>query len=88
MALGARAVDLLRLVMSRGLILTAGGMLIGTIAALIMTRLMTSLLYNVSPRDPLAFAVAFIVMTIVALLACFLPARRAMSIDPVRALRT
>ena len=74
--------------MSRGLILTAGGIVLGAIAALTLTRLMTNLLYQVSPRDPLAFGIAFIVMTIVALIACFLPAWRATRIDPVRALRT
>ena len=86
MALGARVTDLLRLVMSRGLVLTAGGVLLGAIVALGLTRLMGNLLYKVSPRDPLAFGVAFVVMTIVALIACFLPAWRATRIDPVRAL--
>jgi putative ABC transport system permease protein len=56
-------------------------------AALILTRLMGNLLYKVSPRDPLAFGSAFVVMMIVALVACFLPAWRATRIDPVRALR-
>ena len=88
MALGARAADLLRLVMSRGLILTAGGIAIGAAVALMLTRLMANLLYKVSTRDPLAFALAFVIMTIVALIACFLPAWRATRIDPVRALRT
>ena len=87
MALGAGAADLLRLVMSRGLLLTAGGVVIGTAAALALTRLMGNLLYKVSPRDPLAFGLAFVIMTIVALAACFLPAWRATRIDPVRALR-
>src|ERR1700730_3417057 len=88
MALGAGMKDLLRLVMSRGLRLTAGGILLGAGAAVILTRLMANLLYKVSPRDPLAFGLAFVVMTIVAVIACFLPAWRATRIDPVRALRT
>jgi macrolide transport system ATP-binding/permease protein len=88
MALGANISDLLRMVMSRGLILTAGGIIIGVVAALTLTRLMTTQLYKVSPRDPLAFGIAFVVMTIVAVVACFLPAWRATRIDPVRALRT
>ena len=88
MALGAEAADLLRLVMSRGLILTAGGIVLGAVTALTLTRLMGSLLYKVSPRDPLAFGLAFVIMTIVALVACFLPAWRATRIDPVRALRS
>jgi putative ABC transport system permease protein len=87
MALGASISDLLRLVMSRGLVLTAGGVVLGAVAALALTRLMANLLYKVSPRDPLAFGLAFVVMTIVALAACFLPAWRATRIDPVRALR-
>jgi len=87
MALGAGVADLLRLVMSRGLFLTGGGIVIGAVAALALTRLMANLLYQVSPRDPLAFGLAFIVMTLVALIACFLPAWRAARIDPARALR-
>src|SRR5213595_269329 len=71
MALGAGAGDLLRLVISRGVRLTTVGVAIGAIAALTLTRLMGNLLYKVSPRDPLAFGVAFIVMTLVALVACF-----------------
>jgi ABC-type antimicrobial peptide transport system permease subunit len=87
-ALGADATDLLRLVILRGLRLAIGGILIGAIAALGFTRLMSNLLYNVSPRDPVAFGAALIVLLAVALTACFLPARRAMRIDPARALRT
>ncbi|PYX54577.1 MAG: hypothetical protein DMG76_21265 [Acidobacteria bacterium] len=87
MALGAGASNLLRLVMSRGLLLTGGGVLLGAVAALSLTRLLGNLLYKVSPRDPLAFASALIIMTFVALAACFLPAWRATRTDPVRALR-
>ena len=87
MALGAGARDILRLVLSRGLRLTIAGIAIGGIAALLLTRLMGDLLYKVSPRDPLAFGVALIILLAVALFACFLPARRAMRVDPVRALR-
>jgi ABC-type antimicrobial peptide transport system permease subunit len=87
MALGAGASDLLRLVMSRGLLLTAGGVVLGAVVALVLTRLMGNLLYQVSPRDPLAFGSAFVIMTIVALAACFFPAWRATRIDPARALR-
>ncbi len=87
MALGADTSNLLRLVVSRGLALTAGGVLLGAAAALGLTRLLGNLLYKVSPRDPLAFGSAFVVMMIAALAACFLPAWRATRIDPARALR-
>jgi predicted permease len=87
MALGAGASNLLRLVMSRGLTLTAGGVVFGAAAALALTRSLGSLLYEVSPRDPLAFGSALVVMTIAALAACFLPAWRATRTDPARALR-
>jgi predicted permease len=87
MALGAGASNLLRLVMSRGLGLTAGGVALGAAAALGLTRLLGNLLYKVSPRDPLAFGSALAVMTIASLAACFLPAWRATRTDPARALR-
>jgi len=87
MALGAGASNLLKLVLSRGLALTAGGVALGGAVALGLTRLLGSLLYKVSPRDPLAFGSAFVVMTITALAASFLPAWRATRTDPVRALR-
>ena len=87
MALGADTSNLLELVMSHGLALTAGGVVLGAVAALSLTHLMGNLLYNVSPRDPLAFGSAFVVMAIAALAACFLPAWRAARTDLVRALR-
>src|SRR5882724_3099726 len=87
MALGAGAKDLMRLVMSRGLLLTASGIAIGAIGAIVLTRLMGDLLYKISPHDPLAFGMAFAVITIASLAACFLPAWRATRIDPVQALR-
>jgi ABC-type antimicrobial peptide transport system permease subunit len=87
MALGAGPSNLLRLVMSRGLMLVAGGVLLGAAVAFGLTRLLGNLLYQVSPRDPLAFGAAFGVMTIAALAACFLPAWRATRTDPARALR-
>jgi macrolide transport system ATP-binding/permease protein len=87
MALGAGSSNLLRLVLSRGLVLTAGGVALGAAVALGLTRLLGNLLYKVSPRDPLAFGSAFAIMTIAALAACFLPAWRATRTDPARALR-
>jgi predicted permease len=87
MALGADASNLLRLVLSRGLALTGAGVLLGVATALLLTRLLGNLLFQVSPRDPVAFASAFIVMTIAAAAACFLPAWRATRADPARILR-
>lgn len=87
MALGAGASNLLRLVMSQGLILTAGGVVLGGAAALGLTRLLGSLLYQVSPRDPLVFGSALGVMVFASLAACLLPAWRAARTDPMRALR-
>jgi predicted permease len=86
-ALGAEASDMLRLVLSRGLALTAVGIALGAGAALALTRLMGDLLYKVSPRDPLAFGAAFAALMVASLAACILPAWRATRIDPVRALK-
>jgi predicted permease len=87
MALGAGAANLLRLVISRGLRLTAAGILFGIGAALALTRLLGNLLYSVSPYDPRVFAFALAVMTMIAISACLLPARRASRTDPARVLR-
>jgi predicted permease len=87
MALGAGTSNVLRLVLLRGLLLTTTGIIIGIALALLLTRLLGNLLYQVSPRDPLAFAAAFAVMTLASVAACFLPAWRATRIDPIQALR-
>ncbi len=87
MALGARPGHLVRLVLSHGLLLTAIGVALGAAAALILTRLFATLLYKVSPRDPLAFGLALVVMTTASFAACFFPVWRATRTEPVRALR-
>ncbi|HUK90576.1 MAG TPA: ABC transporter permease [Blastocatellia bacterium] len=87
MALGADSSTLLRLVLRRGLTLTAIGMLLGTLGALELTRLISGFLYKVSPRDPVAFGSGVIIMAIVSVAACAFPAWRAAQTDPVRALR-
>jgi len=87
MALGAGAANLLRLVISRGLRLTAGGVLFGVVVALALTRLLGKLLYNVSPYDPLVFGSAVALMTVTAISACLLPAWRAARTNPARVLR-
>jgi putative ABC transport system permease protein len=87
MALGAGQSDVLRLVVGHGLALTLTGIAIGLAGALALTRLMSSLLYETSAMDPIAFAVSALLFTVVALLASYLPARRATRIDPTHALR-
>jgi len=87
MALGANSADLLRLVISRGLRLTAAGVFFGAVAGLALTRLLGKLLYDVSPSDPRAFGVALAVMTITTIAACLFPGWRAARTDPARVLR-
>ena len=86
-ALGAGSADLLRLVISRGLRLTAAGVLLGAAAGLALTRLLGRLLYDVSPSDPRAFGAALAVMVIPTIAACFFPGWRATRTDPARVLR-
>jgi putative ABC transport system permease protein len=87
MALGAQTADLLKLVVGQGLRLVFAGVMIGLLAALAATRLMKSLLYGVSATDTLTFVGIAAVLLCVALLACWIPARRATKIDPIIALR-
>jgi len=87
MALGANPGRVLRLVLARGLRLAGAGTVIGVLAALLLTRLLGSLLFDVSATDPLTFAAVAGLLLAVALLACYVPARRAMRVDPMVALR-
>ena len=87
MAIGADKSDVLRLIMKQGLTLTAFGLGIGLVIALGFTRVLKSLLYDVSPSDPLTFGAIALLLAIVAMLATLIPARRAMKVDPMIALR-
>ena len=87
MALGAQKRDVLTLMIRQGMMLTAIGITIGLAAALALTRLMSTLLYEVNDKDPLTFVALATIVSAVATLACFVPARRATKVDPMIALR-
>jgi ABC-type antimicrobial peptide transport system permease subunit len=87
MALGAQRNDVLRLILWQGTRLALLGICIGIVGALALTRLMTKLLYGVSATDPLTFAGLALILAAVAIAACCLPARKAMRVDPMVALR-
>jgi putative ABC transport system permease protein len=87
-ALGAQHGDVLGLVMRRGILLVGTGLAIGIPAALVLGRILTGLLYGVSPTDPLTLLSVAVFLTAVAMLATYLPARRAARVDPMVALRS
>jgi len=87
MALGAQPGDVLRLVLGQGAKMVLLGVIIGIAAALGLTRLMANQLFGVTSHDPLTFAAVALLLTVVALLACYVPARRAVRVDPLIALR-
>jgi len=88
MALGAKRTDVLRMVVRQGMTMTLIGLALGLVGVIALSRVMVGMLYGVSPTDPLTFAGVSIVLLIVALLACLIPARRATRVDPIVALRS
>jgi putative ABC transport system permease protein len=86
-SLGAARADVLLLVIRQGLVLALAGSAVGIVSALMLARLMTKLLYGVAPTDPITFAGVAALLIAVALTACYVPARRAMRVDPMEALR-
>jgi ABC-type antimicrobial peptide transport system permease subunit len=87
MALGARGLDILRLVVRNGLVLTMIGIVLGIAGAVALTRVLATLLFEVSTTDPFTFASVALVLVSSSLLACYIPARRATRVDPLVALR-
>src|SRR5437899_1548439 len=87
MALGAQRFDVLRMVLRDGAQMTLAGIVLGVIGAAILTRLMSGMLFGVKPTDPITFVTVGVLLSAVALLACYVPARRAMKVDPNEALR-
>jgi putative ABC transport system permease protein len=87
MALGARSLDVLRMVLKKGMMLVLAGVVIGVAGALALTRVLTTLLFGVTPTDTLTFVVVSVVLIAFALIACLVPARRATKVDPLTALR-
>lgn len=87
MAPGAEASDALKLLVGQGMMLTAVGIAIGVAVAAALTRLMTNLVFGLGANDPLTFVAIALLLTFVALLACWIPARRATKVDPMVALR-
>jgi len=87
MALGANQRDIFKLVVGNGMLLSLVGIVLGVTAALFLTRIMASLLYGISATDPLTYILISLVLALVALLACLIPARRALKVDPIIALR-
>ncbi len=86
-ALGAQSGDLLRLIVRQGMTLAVLGITIGLVAAVALTRLMKSLLFEVTASDPATFSLVVALLAAVAAIACYLPARRATKVDPMIALR-
>ena len=87
MALGAQSRDVLQLVIRQGMSLVLIGLCIGLVGAIALTRVIATLLFGVGAKDPLTFVLVAVLLSIVAFVACYIPARRATRVDPLIALR-
>ena len=87
MALGAQPGSILRLIIGRGFVLVSTGVVVGVLASFGLTRFIENMLFGVTPTDPLTFAMIVILLGFVALLACLIPATRALRVDPIVVLR-
>ena len=87
MAIGAQPRDVFRMILGQGMLLTLIGMVAGLVGAFALTRLMATMLFSIKPTDPLTFAVVAVLLVAVALIACYIPGRRATKVDPVNSLR-
>jgi ABC-type lipoprotein release transport system permease subunit len=87
MALGAEKDDILNLIVALGFRLAVAGIILGMAGALALTRVLTSLLFGITPNDPITFGAVALLLVGLALLACYIPARRATKVDPMVALR-
>jgi putative ABC transport system permease protein len=87
MALGAQPHTILKLIVGRGLVLVSAGAAVGVLASFVLTRFIENMLFGVTPTDPLTFVAIVALLGLVALLACLIPAQRAMRVDPIVVLR-
>jgi putative ABC transport system permease protein len=87
MALGAQSRDVVRLILVQGILLTLGGLAVGIAGAFALTRFLSGLLFEVRPNDPMTYVAVSVLLAVVAMAACLVPARRATRVDPLVALR-
>jgi putative ABC transport system permease protein len=87
MAIGAQPRDVFRMILGQGMMLTIIGMAVGLLGAFALTRLMTTMLFSVKPTDPITFSAVALLLLLIALIACYIPGRRATKVDPVNSLR-
>ena len=88
MALGARRLDVLKLIVGQGLVLVSFGVAVGLAASLVLTRTRSALWFSVRPEDPAIFVLVALLLSLVAIVASYVPARRASKVDPMVALRS